>query len=300
MTILNLQGSIFILMLLGLLLKKLNIITDQGKKCLNDLVVYAVLPCSTVKAFQLKGGDGMLSGFAAVLAIAAVVQVISVAAGRFLFLRSEEGHRQVMRYASICSNASFMGYPIAEGIYGDTGLLYASAFLIPQRIVMWTAGLACFTKGYSKKDAVKKVLTHPCIIAVEVGLIIMLFKIQLPEMISSVISTLGSCTTSLSMLIVGTVLADVDFRKIITKESLFFCAVRLLVLPAAAFGVCKAFALDPVVCGTAVLLTAMPAGSTTVILAGKYDGDSDFAAKTVVLSTVLSLVTIPMWTFLLQ
>ena len=84
----------------------------------------------------------------------------------------------VLQYATVCSNAGFLGNPVAEGLYGSIGLLYASVYLIPQRIVMWSAGISYFTESPSRKEVVKKVLTHPCIVAVEIGIVLMVTQVK--------------------------------------------------------------------------------------------------------------------------
>ena len=86
-----------------------------------------------------------------------------------LYEKVEKERRTVLQYATVCSNAGFLGNPVAEGIYGSMGLLYASIYLIP----------SYFTESTSKRDLIKKVVTHPCIIAVGIGLTIMIFQIKL-------------------------------------------------------------------------------------------------------------------------
>ena len=88
------------------------------------------------------------------LVIALGIQIISYLLGLVLYRKEVNGRRMVLRYATICSNAGFMGNPVVEGIYGSQGLLYASVYLIPLRIFMWSAGLSCFTVA-SPKDIVK-------------------------------------------------------------------------------------------------------------------------------------------------
>jgi malate permease and related proteins len=193
-----------------------------------------------------------------------------------------------------------LGNPIAEGIYGSIGLLYASIYLIPLRIVMWTAGISYFTGNPDKKIVLKQVLTHPCIIATELGIIIMLFQIPLPTFLSETISSVGGCTTATSMILIGTILADANLRTMISKVTVVFTAIRLILIPSLVLAGCLLFGIDPLIMGVAVILAAMPAGSTTAILAAKYDGDAEFATKCVVLSTILSMVAIPLWSMMLS
>ena len=90
-----------------------------------------------------------------------------------MFRGEPEGRYKCLQYGTICSNAGFLGNPIAEGIYGTEGLVLASVYLIPQRIMMWSSGLAVFSGTSDKMKTLKKVVTHPCILACVLGIILM-------------------------------------------------------------------------------------------------------------------------------
>ena len=98
-----------------------------------------------------------------------VIQLSYSVFNRIFYNRFDDSKVIILKYETIVSNAGFMGLPIVESIYGQTGLLYASIALIPQRIFMWSAGLSLFTQTDSK-NMIKKVAFHPCIIAVYIGL----------------------------------------------------------------------------------------------------------------------------------
>ena len=196
------------------------------------------------------------------------------------------------------SNAGFIGMPVAAAVYGNLGLLYASVFLIPQRIFMWSYGLSMFTT-VSGREVVKKIITHPCIIACFVGLILMLTQWQLPAVAENTITTIGNCNTALSMMVIGMILADANIFALFDKEVLAYSLLRLLVMPVALYAVCLLLKVPALVTGVCVILTGMPAGATTSILASKYHADEIFATRLVVASTILSMVTIPIWSILL-
>ena len=99
------------------------------------------------------------------LLIALGIQLACWGLGKLLYRFAPEPRRKVLQYATLCSNAGFMGNPIVEGIYGAQGLLYASVYLIPLRFFMWSAGLSCFTHT-TARETLKKLALHPCIIAV--------------------------------------------------------------------------------------------------------------------------------------
>lgn len=205
----------------------------------------------------------------------------------------------VLRYGTIVSNAGFMGNPIAQGLYGDLGLLYASIYLIPMRAVMWSFGVTCFT-GTQGKGVLKKILTHPCIVAVFLGMILMITQIQLPTGIEQTIRYAGNANTALSMIVIGNILAEVKASEILDLKAWWFCFVRLAMIPLIVLICCHFAGIDELVKQVSVVLAGMPAAATTAILAAKYDGDAHFAAKIVFLSTLLSMLSVPLLCMLMN
>lgn len=297
--LISLQLRMFLLMLLGLFFRKKNIISAEGKKNLTDLVIYLILPCNIVKSFMIEFDRSTLMNFGLVLLISILIQFFCAFLARVLYNKVEPGHKPVFMYATVASNSGFLGNPIAEGVFGSMGLALASVYLIPQRIIMWSAGVSYFTKGTDKKAVFKRVITHPCIIAVFVGMIFMVTQVSLPGFLNSALKDLGNCNTAMSMMVIGTILADVKPKEMIDKSILVFSVLRLVLLPLVVYAGCLLFRIDPLATGVSVLLTAMPAASTTAILAAKYDGDAIFASKCVVLTTVLSLLATPVWSMIL-
>ena len=106
---------------------------------------------------------------------------------------------------------------------GQMGLALASIYLIPQRIVMWSAGVSYFTKGSNRKQVIKRVLTHPCIVAVFLGLALMLTGMKLPSFLDAALKDIGNCNTAMSMLVIGTILAEVKPKQMLDKSVLPFC-----------------------------------------------------------------------------
>ena len=295
----RLMGMMVLLMGAGFLMRKTGIITPEGKKCLTDIILYAILPCNIIKAFSREMEAGFWSTFFMVLLMAVLAQVVSFLLSRLLYRRFDAGEKCVYQYATVCSNSGFMGNPLAEGVFGETGLLYASIFLIPQRIVMWTAGVSSFQKTESGKTAYRKILTHPCMVATYIGMVIMVFQIPLPGVLGDTILAFSNCCTAMTMVCIGTILTDVDFRELFGKHQIFFAAIRLALIPALVYGICRLTGMDALITGVSTLLSATPAGSTTSLLAAKYGADEKAAARCVVFTTALSAVTIPVWSMFL-
>lgn len=298
---LQLMGEMLLLMLTGLLIRRLGIVTDAGRKCLTDLILYVILPCNIVRAFVNEAGSitGIGSALGMVLLIAVLIQILCTVIGYVCYGMMNPKEKQVYQYATVCSNAGFMGNPLTEAVFGDLGLLYASIYLIPQRIVMWTAGVSYFNQDSDKKGLIKKVLVHPCMIAVYIGMFLMLTALPLPGFVDKTVSALSSCTTAMTMVYIGTILSDVDWKTIASGKQIYFAVLRLVVIPLIVYLPCLLLNVDPLITGVSVFLAAMPAGSTTSLLAAKYGADEDSAAKCVVFTTALSVVTLPVWGMIL-
>lgn len=296
----DLQVMMFLLMAVGVVLRKMDIITKEGKGMLTDLVIDLILPCNIISAFYMPMDHSVFVSGVEILIISILIQIFCTFISGILYRKVPKEKRMVLQYATVCSNAGFLGNPVAEGLYGSVGLLYASVYLIPQRIVMWSAGVSYFTECPSKKEVVKKVLKHPCIVAVEIGIVLMVTQVQLPGFLSSAIENVGGCTTAITMMLIGTILTDVDMRHILTRTTVAYSFIRLVFIPAVVFEGCWLANIDSVVAGVSVTLAAMPAGTTTAILAMKYHGDEEFATQCVVLTTMLSMAAIPIWSLIIH
>ena len=164
--------------------------------------------------------------------------------------------------------------------------------------LMWSAGLSLFTPT-SGWAGLKKVAVHPTIIAVYLGLIRMFTGFSLPGFLDSAVGSIGDCTSPLAMMLVGVILAQVPLRDVVELKVFYLVLVRQILFPAACLAVLKALAVDPLTIGVSVVLSGMPIGSTTAILAAKYGADARYGSKCVFISTVTSLLTVPLLTLFL-
>ena len=292
----SLQGTLFAMMLIGAWLKKRGIVDNNGKKCLTDLCVNMVIPCNIFKSCLIEFNMGIFKSCAMLLLSAVILQCLCLTLNKFIFNRYAPQQKKVLQYCTIVPMSGFLGNPIAEGIYDQLGVLYTSIFLIPMRVVMWSAGTSYFVAGSTdKKKVLKNILTHPCLVAVYLGVLLMVTQLPMPAMLVSAIKSVGGCNSALTMFIIGTILADVKLSTIVNPTTVAFSVFRLGILPLFAYGVSLAFQLEPVARGIAVLMTGMPAGATAAIFAARYHSDAPFATRCVVLTTLLSMFTLPLW-----
>lgn len=298
--LLELQMMMCLLMAVGALFRKINLITKEGKSVLTDLIIYYLLPCSIIRSFWVEFDSTIISAGLTVFLMSVGIQVGCSLVSAFCYNSIQKEQRVIMQYGTICSNAGILGNPLAEGLYGPLGLLYASIYTIPQRIAMWSEGVSFFTESPDKLTLVKKVVTHPCVIACMIGIVMMLSGIRFPGFVSRAVDASADCLTAVSMIFVGTVLYEAGLKNVISVLSLLYSAIRLFIIPLITMAVCMVIGTDKLAGSVCVILAAMPAGNTTAIMAAKYGGDEEFATQLVLLTTVLSMVLLPVWSLVLD
>ncbi|MBQ6359736.1 MAG: AEC family transporter [Lachnospiraceae bacterium] len=296
--LLEMQCMLMSLMIVGYIIDRIGMIDVNGRKMLTDIVVGVTLPCNIVNSFDIELDMSVVMSGIQIIIIAIVILSGSMLFGKFLYRGYHDSKKKVLEYSTVFSNAGILGNPVAEGAFGSMGLLYASLYLIPVRILLWSFGLTYFTDETSTKGLLKKALTHPCIIAVFIGLLLMFTPLTLTGFVQRTVGSIAAANTALSMFLVGAILGSVKWREMVDKDTVYYCFVRLFLIPGIVLGCLWIAGVDKVVGGTAVLMSAMPAAVVTAALALKYGRDADFAAKIVVLSTILSVVTAPAWGFL--
>lgn len=295
-----LQFMMFAEMAAGYVLCRTRILNPKDRSVFSKTVVNLLLPCSIINSFQTELNAQLMKDFMTVLLVSVGIQVFCTILASTLFNNIKKDQKPVLQYATVCSNAGFLGNAVAEGVYGETGLLYGQIYLIPLRIVMWTAGISYFEGKSDFRTKLIKIITHPCIIAVIIGLLLMMTGFTLPAAIARTMTSLGRCSTPLIMLFLGMVLAETGFKGMINKDTLLFSLLRLILIPAAVLLVCVVLHIDSFITGLSVLLAAMPAGSTTSVLAEQYKADVAFASKVVVMTTLGSIILLPAWVILLS
>ena len=296
----QLQGTLFAMMLIGAYCMKKGIIDENGKRCLTDLCVNIIIPCNIFKSCLIEFNMGIFRACSLLLLSAVFMQCICLLLNKVVFNRYPQQQKKVLQYSTIVPMSGFLGNPIAEGIYDELGVLYTSIFLIPMRIVMWSVGTTYFIAdaAVDKKKVLKNVLTHPCLVAIYLGLFFMITQLPLPDVVTNTVRYIGNCNSAMTMFIVGTILTDVKPSELLKLDTFGFSAFRLVILPTIALGIGLVLGLDNTSLGISVLMTGMPAGATTAIFAARYHSDAPFAARCVVMTTLLSMISLPLWCYM--
>ena len=293
------QLLLFLYMLCGVIVSKIGIIRDDNRGVLVRVLMDVAMPMMVLNAFNKPTDPEALKASILVMVIAAASCFVTWGIGTLLWRRQPDNKRKVLMYASMFSNAGNAGLPVLNLVFGPEGVFYGSMYLIPPRILQWTVGMGFFLKP--KKGAfVKNVLLNPMVVVVYIGFVLMAFNWQIPGVFGTAIANLGSMTGPLSMILIGATLAKMKPRALLDPVVLLVSALRLLIFPMAAALALKALGVDQMTMNLCVILLAMPVASNTAAMAERYGGDFVFASACVSVSTLLSVVTVPVITWLIQ
>ena len=288
---------LFVLMLIGYFVSKKEYITDATFKQLSWLVVYVACPAmvisGSVNSGKMMEGAELFATLGLTVLIYTVLIVIGLVSPVFLGVPRED--RGVYKVMMIFSNIGFMGFPLIGSLYGTEALLYAALFQIPFNVLIYTYGILVLKKKTEDNERLdlKKILNIGVICCI-ISIVISLFQIETPAFVKSIVSNLSNLTAPLSMMVIGASLTKIRFRELFTDARLLvFCGLKLLVIPIVLLFVLKQFIDSDMVLGVCMVILATPVASMTAMLAQQYDGNYALASKGVAVSTILSVITMP-------
>jgi len=295
---------LFLLMAVGFYCYKKGIITDETSKKISAIVVNIANPAMILTGCmsdeKIEGRELLM---VAVIVVSIYVVLMLLATCMPHLLKVEKESRGTYRNMTIFSNIGFMGFPVIAALYGSGALLYASLFTIPFNVLIYTYGIAVMLPESEQKEKQKMPLSrifNVGVIACIITMIVYLLKIPVPAFIKSTTTHLSNLTAPLSMMVIGASMATMDLKKMFTDvKLLIFSVIKLLVIPLVGVLIIRQFVDNSVICGVCMIMLATPVGSMTAMLAQQYDGDYEMASRGVALTTVLSVVTMPLVSMIL-
>lgn len=295
---LNTQALMFIYVMAGIVMAKTRIIKHEARPSFIRLLLDVTLPCMILNSFNVEIGINELISAGQIMIISVVCVLVSWIAGKIFWRNQPSSRKAVLEFSTLFSNAGNAGMPIVSSVFGAEGVFYASFYLLPVRILIWTAGLSLFFEGSNMKKRLVILMKTPSVIVVFIGIALMFMPFKLPSVLSVAVKNIGDITGPLSMMLIGAALGESDLRGAFDVEAFKLTAVRLAVLPVIFLIMFRALGVKAILWQVAVTLTAMPAAANTEIFAEMYDKDYTFAARCVVVSTVISLFSVPLLTLL--
>lgn len=296
-----LQVVIMLLLIaVGVVALKCKLVTEEGKGQLSNLLLYVVIPAVILNSYRSEFDPSLVQGLLWSFLLAIVSHLVAIGIAYLAFHKKEDRLASLSRFDCIYSNCAFMAIPLIQALLGDTGVFYASAYITVFNLLAWTQGVIMLSGKASKKD-IKKAFISPTIISIAVGLIVFFFRIPIPDIIGKPIEYIAELNTPLAMIITGISIGQTNFLSCFTNRKLYgITLIRNLLIPGIVLIFLLFLPLDNNILLCTLIEIACPVSAISVMFATKYQLDSIYASKAVALTTILSVVTIPLMVFLFQ
>lgn len=286
--------GMFIMIAAGYGCGKLNVVSEDGAKQMTSILFYIVTPCVILSSLQSTIGQLNLNHLLIAAVFSAAAMLISILIGTRFFRKSPDEIKKVLRFAAAYSNCGFVGLPLAQSVLGSKGTAYASVFVAVFNFFVWTHGLGLMRGSLSFNW--KRAVLNPGMIGFAAGLPLFAASIHLPEVLLSPVNFLSDLNTPLAMIVVGSYISRIRLRELFCSPNLYgLSAVRLLLIPAVCLFCFAPFHADKTILSAALILSAAPSGANTVMFAAQFGGDVRLASRAVAVTTILSLLTMPLF-----
>ncbi len=293
LTILKQLLILYIFIGIGFAIGKTKAGKGANEKILSVLLVRVFLPC---KVFSSLCTNFTTSQIRDNLILALVSLVLLLCLFAFSFFTSKKLTKnlygqKVYTYSLTVSNYAYMGYALAESLFGAMGLSSYIIFCLPFTLYIYTFGFSMLTNTCA---SVKKGLINPMTISILLGSAFGLLGIKLPSLVSSVVTGSAGCASAVSMILTGLTISAFPFKEMFNKIVPYvFAGIRLLILPFTVGLILKLIGLTSVL-PYAVLFTALPCGLNPIVFAKLVGEDCTQSASIVVICHLLSIATIPL------
>ncbi len=300
LTVANQVLVLFLLITVGFICGKIKYINDTVSEGLGKLVMYFSTPAVIISSFFRPFDSKMLKNLLISFAVAFAFHFIAFAVS--LLLKTKTNDNRVARFAVVFSNAGYMSLPLQLALLGDEGSFYGSAYVVVFNIVVWTYGILLMG-GKSQKLTAKKLIFNPGVISIIIGLILFLFNIAkyLPDAVQSAFTGVAALNTPLPMFIIGYHLSKAKILSAFSEKKLYFPSfLRLIFAPAVCLLFLWVFRIEYTVAIAFIIAASAPVAAMTTIFAANFGEDTAFSVKTVTVTTLLSIITMPAFVALAQ
>ena len=274
----------------GVCLSRKGFLSPQGTKDLGAILLRVIIPCVIVKSYITEFSRERLLELALSAGLALIGFILAMVISYLVFGK----RRRLENFAASFCNAGFIGIPLAQAIIGEEGVFYIAASVALLNLFQWTYGVYIMA---DRKDAIsaKTIAKNPVVIAIVIGVVLFVSQIPVPGIVTSTLGYIAGMNTPIAMILMGTYLAKLPLKKLLDKRAYGCVLFRLVIIPAV---ILLVFWVLPVsnadIALAAFLAAATPVGANICVFAQQYDCDYEFSVVTVCLSTLLSVVTVPL------
>lgn len=288
---------LFIYMLIGYIACKKDMLDAKAGQKLSWIVVNVANPSLIISSAVNEEGKITGDKLLLTVAIAIAMYILLLLLAKIIPWIFKVPHKDhgIYKVMSVFNNIGFMGFPVIAAVYGKSALLYGAVFMIPYNVLIYTYGIQILkgTNGEKETFQIKKILNIG-VLACVLAAVLYISKFPVPQFAKAATEGLSNLTGPLSMIVIGISMTKIPLGELFADiRLLIFSAVKLLVIPILGMLIIKQFVTDEILCGVCMVMLATPVGSMTAMLAQQYGGDQETVTKGVSLTTILSVITIP-------
>lgn len=280
----------FLFMMIGLWLFRTGKLTKAGSKDLGNVLIYVIMPCVVLNAYVTEFSRERLEGLLWAFGLSVATLLLAMVISQVIFRR-----HPIENFGTAFSNAGFMGIPLVSAVLGTEAVFYTSAFVALLNILQWTYGVFVITRD-RKQISAKKILTNPVLLSLVAGILLFLLPVRLPGVVTSTVGSIAGMNAPVAMISLGAYLAQTRLKELFTDKTAYASTlVRLLVIPLLTLALLWLAPKEYMDLKLAVLIVAItPVGSNVAIFAQIHNQNYTQAVKSVCLSTLCSIVTMPL------
>ncbi|MGM0508640.1 MAG: AEC family transporter [Fusobacteriota bacterium] len=291
--------SLMVLIGIGYIIKKYEIISEDTVKDLSNLTVTVFLPALIIISMNRKFEVEKLKNSGYLILIGLIYYFTVYTFHKFISKKvyNENKKQNIYTFLGTFANVGYMGYPVIYSVFGKLGVFYAAVYNLSHGIFLWSIGVSLVSE---KNEFKFKNLFNPGMIALVTGFLLFLFSVELPFILNRPLNLLGNVATPISMLIIGAVIAEIDIKKMMEWKLLILAIFKLLLIPITLITILYFLDISSKIKWVMVLISAMPCAVNSVVLSKKYSGDYVLASKGMLITTVLSMGTLPFLIYIMN
>ncbi|MEG0289131.1 MAG: AEC family transporter [Carnobacterium sp.] len=284
-------GIMFLLILFGYLLVKKEVLDTSVTKQIASMLTTYITPTILIMSFQQDYEWEQLKGLFITMGTGFLLIGSRIAVNRFV-LKKEE---RIDRYAAIFSNSAFVGIPLVMAVLGYEGVFYMTAYMTATTLSQWTYGIYTLS-GDRNLITPRKAIFNPATIGAIIGLTLYVLQIKLPFVVSEALYTIGNLNTPLAMVLLGSYVARSKLLEVFTSLKAYWVSLlRLVILPIVGLGILWLLPIDDyLILMVLSIASCAPIAVNTALFSQIYGGDYEYGARLVILSTSLSIITMPL------
>ncbi len=305
-TILGQMLMLLLMMILGYLARRQNLLDEHVNASLSKVVLNVTLPAQIITSFAMEGAELTNGEVGAAFGLSCLIYLFYMALA-VIYVRLMRLPRQdwgTYQYMIIFGNIGFMGFPVITAIFGAKALVYAVIMNIVFNLLVFSYGIKLITDGSETAGSFswRKLINMP-LISSALTLVLFFLHIKLPAVVNTALFTMGDATTPMAMLILGCTIAEMPLRELFDEWRVYiFTAVKLLAMPLLVFLLLQllpGFEANSLLGKVLVVLSSVPVATNATMLSIEYGGNNKLVAQGIFFSTIFSVLTIPLLVFIL-